>query len=323
MPAVLDALGGNLMVPTILFFVLGLIAAAVRSDLSIPEGAAKFMSLYLLLAIGFKGGHSLAHHGLRGDLLLAIFAGLLLSFLIPFLAFALLRIMTRLDPMNAAAVAGHYGSISIVTFVAAMSLLDMSGVAFDGYMVAVAASMEVPAILSALWIANRFSRDQTSSRIPARELLANGSVVLLCGAFLIGAVTQEEGMQMIAPFVVTPFTGILCLFLLDMGITAGKSILKNRHMLNLGLFSFGMLMPVVGAFLGWGMGTLIGLQTGSTFLLMVLSASASYIAVPAAMRIALPKAESGIYLTLSLGVTFPFNITLGLPLYLWLAGLGA
>lgn len=320
--SVLDTLAGNLMVPTILFFVLGLVAAAVRSDLSIPEGAAKFMSLYLLLAIGFKGGHSLAQHGLRGDLLLAIGAGLMLSFLIPFLAFALLRVMTRLDPMNAAAVAGHYGSISIVTFVAAVSLLDMSGVAFDGYMVAVAASMEVPAILSALWIAHRFSRGQTTSGVPARELFANGSVVLLAGAFLIGAVTKDKGMEMIAPFVVTPFTGILCLFLLDMGLTAGRSLLKNRHMLNPGLFAFGLLMPVLGASLGWVIGLVIGLQTGSLFLLMVLSASASYIAVPAAMRIALPKAESGIYLTLSLGVTFPFNITLGLPFYLWLAGFG-
>ena len=334
MTAIIDIVSGNLVVPTILFFVLGLVAAALRSDLSIPEGAAKFMSLYLLLAIGFKGGHSLAGHGLRGDLLLAILAGLALSFLIPFLAFALLRVMTRLDAMNAAAVPGHYGSISIVTFVAASSLLDLSGLSYDGYMVAVAASMEVPAILSALWIAHRYSPDQSTARgtgqstgqitghLPLRELLANGSVVLLAGAFVIGAVTQDKGMEMIAPFVVTPFTGILCLFLLDMGLSAGRSLLNNRHMLSPGIFGFGLLMPVIGAGLGWGAGSAIGLQTGSLFLLMVLAASASYIAVPAAMRIALPRAESGIYLTLSLGVTFPFNITLGLPLYLWLAGLG-
>lgn len=321
MPPVFDTLAGNLMVPTILFFVLGLVAAAIRSDLSIPEGAAKFMSLYLLLAIGFKGGHSLAEHGLRGDLSLAIGAGMILSFLIPFVAFTLLRVMTRLDAMNAAAVAGHYGSISIVTFVAASSLLELSGIVFDGYMVAVAASMEVPAIMSALWIAHRYSGDTSAGSVPVRELLANGSIVLLTGAFVIGAVTQEKGMQMIAPFVVTPFTGILCLFLLDMGLSAGRSLLKNRHLLNAGLFSFGLVMPVIGAMLGWGFGSLIGLQTGSVFLLMVLSASASYIAVPAAMRIALPQAESGIYLTLSLGVTFPFNITVGLPLYLWLVSL--
>lgn len=323
MPLILDSLVGNLMVPTIMFFALGLLAAVVRSDLSIPEGAAKFMSLYLLLAIGFKGGNSLAQHGLQADLFLAIGAGLTLSFLIPFVAFLLLRLMTRLDPMNAAAVAGHYGSISIVTFVAASSLLDLTGIAADGYMVAVAAAMEVPAILSALWIASRFGRTKGDTTcVPMRELFANGSIVLLTGAFVIGAVTQDKGMQMIAPFVVTPFTGILCLFLLDMGLSAGRSLLKNKHMLSAGLFAFGLVMPMVGAVLGWGTGTMIGLQTGSLFLLMVLAASASYIAVPAAMKIALPQAEAGVYLTLSLGVTFPFNITLGLPLYLWLAGLG-
>ncbi|MCG7630487.1 sodium-dependent bicarbonate transport family permease [Epibacterium sp. MM17-32] len=318
---ILDTLLGNLMVPTILFFVLGLLAAVVRSDLSIPEGAAKFMSLYLLLAIGFKGGHSLAQNGLDTEVFTAIAAGLALSFAIPFLAYALLRGMTRLNALNAAAVAGHYGSISIVTFVAATSLLDLTGITSDGYMVAVAAMMEVPAILSALWIAQRFGRDAQTAHVPMRELFANGSIVLLTGAFLIGAVTQDKGMEMIAPFVVTPFTGILCLFLLDMGLSAGRSLLRNRHLLSAGLFAFGLLMPMIGATLAMGAGTLIGLQTGSLFLLMVLAASASYIAVPAAMKIALPQAEVGIYLTLSLGVTFPFNITIGLPLYLWLAGL--
>ncbi|NVK06436.1 MAG: sodium-dependent bicarbonate transport family permease, partial [Marivivens sp.] len=139
--------------------------------------------------------------------------------------------------------------------------------------------------------------------------------------FLIGALTQDKGMEMIAPFVVTPFVGILCLFLLDMGLSAGRSLITNRHLLSTGLFAFGMMMPLIGAILAMGLGSVIGLQTGSQFLLMVLAASASYIAVPAAMKIALPKAETGIYLTLSLGVTFPFNITVGLPLYLWLAGL--
>lgn len=316
-----DSLVGNLMVPTILFFVLGLLAAVLRSDLSIPEGAAKFMSLYLLLAIGFKGGHSLADNGLDAEVFAALGAGLVLSFLIPFLAYGLLRAMTRLNALNAAAVAGHYGSISIVTFVAASSLLELSGIGADGYMVAVAAAMEVPAILSALWIAHRFGREGATGSVPMRELFANGSIVLLAGAFVIGALTQDKGMEMIAPFVVTPFTGILCLFLLDMGLSAGRSLLRNRHLLSPGLFGFGLLMPVIGAVLALGLGAAIGLQTGSLFLLMVLAASASYIAVPAAMKIALPQAEAGIYLTLSLGVTFPFNVTIGLPLYLWLAGL--
>ena len=321
MPAFLDPLIGNLMVPTILFFALGLIAALVRSDLTIPDGAAKFLSLYLLLAIGFKGGNSLGEHGLARDLFLAIGAGLILSFGLPFLAYALLRGMTRLDRVNAAAVAGHYGSISIVTFVAAVSLLDLTGVAHDGYMVAVAAAMEVPAILSALWIAARTREGQVSAggHVSARELFANGSIVLLTGAFIIGALTQDRGMQMIAPFVVTPFTGILCLFLLDMGLNAGRSLMRNLPMMSAGLLGFGVAMPLLGALCAWGLGQAIGLQAGNLFLLMVLAASASYIAVPAAMRIALPQAEPGIYLTLSLGVTFPFNVALGLPLYLSVA----
>jgi hypothetical protein len=320
LPDVASTLMGNLIVPTILFFVLGLLAAFVKSDLSIPQGAAKFMSLYLLLAIGFKGGNNLAEHGLHGDLFFAIGVGVVLSFAIPFIAFMLLRVMTQLDPVNAAAVAGHYGSISIVTFVAASSLLELMGIPSDGYMVAIAATMEVPAILSALWIAHRYASDRQAGHVPMRELLANGSIVLLVGAFFIGAVTQDKGMAMIAPFVVTPFTGILCLFLLDMGLNAGRSLLDNRHMLSAGLFGFGIVMPMVGAILAWILGQAIGLEAGSLFLLMVLSASASYIAVPAAMKIALPDAQSGIYLTLSLGVTFPFNITFGLPLYLWIAG---
>ncbi len=320
LPTMIETLSSNLLVPTILFFVLGLLAAFVRSDLAIPVGAAKFMSLYLLLAIGFKGGNSLAGHGLQQDLFLTIGAGVLLSFALPFVAFALLRATTRLDTLNAAAVSGHYGSISIVTFVAAISLLDMSGIASDGYMVAVAAAMEVPAIFSALWIAHRFAADGKTAAVPLRELLANGSILLLVGAFVIGAVTQDKGMKMLAPVIVTPFTGILCLFLLDLGLSAGRSLLQNRHLLSGGLFAFGVVMPLIGAGLAWLCGGAIGLGVGSHFLLIVLAASASYIAVPAAMRIALPQAQPGVYLTLSLGVTFPFNITIGLPLYLWLAG---
>ncbi|MDP5217161.1 sodium-dependent bicarbonate transport family permease [Ruegeria sp. 2205SS24-7] len=319
MPFVLETLSGNLLVPTILFFVLGLIAAFARSDLSIPAGAAKFMSLYLLLSIGFKGGASLAEHGIGADVLVAILTGVSLSFLLPFVAYALLRSITRLDALNAAAVAGHYGSISIVTFVTATSLLELTGVAYDGFMVAVAAAMEVPAILSALWLAHRAGQEGAKTTGLWRDLLANGSIVLLTGAFVIGAVTGGKGMQMIAPFIVTPFTGILCLFLLDMGLAAGRSLIANRNMLSPGLFVFGVAMPVIGALFAYAMGQMAGLAEGSLFLLMVLSASASYIAVPAAMQIALPKAEAGIYLTLSLGVTFPFNITIGLPLFLWLA----
>ncbi|MFC3119604.1 sodium-dependent bicarbonate transport family permease [Jhaorihella thermophila] len=319
MQHMLETLSNNLLVPTILFFVLGFIAALARSDLSIPAGAAKFMSLYLLLAIGFKGGASLAAHGPTADLFVAIGVGVFLSFALPFLAYLLLRMMTRLDPVNAAAVAGHYGSISIVTFVTAVSILDLTGVAHDGYMVAVAAAMEVPAILSALWLVHRFGSNEPRTVGLGRDLLANGSIVLLTGSFAIGAITGGEGLELIAPFVVTPFTGILCLFLLDMGLVAGGSLLAHRRLLSPGLFLFGVVMPILGALSAWALGSVVGMAGGNLFLLMVLGASASYIAVPAAMRIAVPNAEAGIYVTLSLGLTFPFNITIGLPIYLTLA----
>ena len=318
MTAAFDLLAQNLLVPTILFFALGLIAALARSDLSIPAGAAKFMSIYLLLAIGFKGGVSLAAHGIRADLFVTLLAGVALSVLIPVLAYALLRAITRLDRLNAAAVAGHYGSISIVTFVTATSLLDGAGVAHDGYMVAVAAAMEAPAIVSALWLAHRGGGAAARPIRLGREVLANGSIVLLVGAFAIGALTGGRGMEMIAPFIVTPFTGILCLFLLDMGVTAGRSLIGARHFLTPGLLAAGVLIPLTGAALALGTGMLIGLSGGSLFLLVVLAASASYIAVPAAMRMALPEAEPGISLTTALGVSFPFNLTFGMPLYLWL-----
>lgn len=306
----------NLLTPTILFFALGLVAAVARSDLTIPDGAAKVMSIYLLFAIGFKGGVSVADSGLTGGLVASLVAGIALSFILPFIAWGLLRIMTRLDPVNAAAVAGHYGSISIVTFVTASNLLEVNGILAEGYLVAVAAVMEVPAILSALWLAARHKSNVTPQRELMRDIIANGSIVLLVGSFMIGAVTGQEGLEEIKPFIVVPFTGVLCLFLLDMGLSAGRSLLEHRREISLGLLAFGCIMPLLGSLAGLAAGRTLGLSDGGVFLMMTLAASASYIAVPAAMRIALPEARSGIYLSLSLGVTFPFNITIGLPLYL-------
>jgi len=315
------ALAGNLLAPTILFFVLGLIAAIARSDLSIPDGAAKVMSIYLLLAIGFKGGAAVAKSGVDAQLIASLGAGIVLSFVLPFAAYGLLRLMTRLDDLNAAAVAGHYGSISIVTFVTAVSLLEARGISSEGYLVAVAAVMEVPAIMSALWIAARKGGVSAADCSLFRHILGNGSIVLLIGSFAIGAITGESGLNDLRPFIVVPFTGVLAVFLLDMGLSAGRSLLEHRKDISGGLLAFGCVMPVVGSLFGLGFARLIGLSTGGTFLLMVLSASASYIAVPAAMRLALPQAKSGIYLTLALGVTFPFNLTLGMPLYYLLATL--
>ena len=305
----------NLLSPVILSFALGLLAALGRSDLTVPEAAAKAMSIYLLFAIGFKGGVAVASNGLDGTLVATLAAGFVLSAVLPFIAFTMLKILTNLSRIDAAAVAGHYGSISIVTFVAATSVLEGRAISSEGYMVAVAAVMEAPAILSALWLVSTGGSGRRMDSELMREIMLNGSIVLLVGAFFIGAITGQEGLDKISNFIVAPFTGVLCLFLLDMGLVAGRGLREAKGVLNFGAVIFGIAMPLVGSILGLGAGLLVGLSPGGVALLMVLSASASYIAVPAAMRVALPEANPSVYLTLSLGVTFPFNLTIGIPLY--------
>ena len=312
----------NLTSPVILCFALGLAAALARSDLNFPEAIAKGMSLYLLFAIGFKGGASVSTHGADAALGMAVVAGLVLSFGLPILAFALLRLLARrVSETDAAAVAGHYGSISIVTFVAASALLAAQGLEAEGYLVAVAAAMEAPAIVTALWLA---TRGGGAARLDAegwREILLNGSIVLLLGAFAIGWATGDRGMAQVAPLIVTPFTGVLCLFLLDMGLVAGRGLRQARGILSPGVLAFGVIMPLVGGALGLATGLALGLGTGGVAVMAVLAGSASYIAVPAAMRVALPQANPALYLTLALGVTFPFNLTLGIPLWIGVATL--
>lgn len=319
MDGILALAADNLISPIILSFALGLFAALARSDLSVPEAVAKGLSIYLLFAIGFKGGVSVARHGVDATLLTSLVAGVALSFLLPFVAFALLRVMTRLSATDAAAVAAHYGSISIVTFVAASSVLASRGIGSEGYMVAVAAAMEAPAILSALWLVARAGGRREEDGELMREILLNGSIVLLVGSFGIGLLTGEEGFLRIASFIDAPFQGVLCLFLLDMGLVAGRGLRNARGVLSAGALAFGLLMPLVGSAAGLAAGLALGLSPGGVMLLMTLAASSSYIAVPAAMRVALPDANPSIYLTLSLGVTFPFNLTLGIPIYLALA----
>lgn len=314
----LDLAIANLLSPIVLSFVLGMFAALARSDLSVPEAVAKGISIYLLFAIGFKGGASLVEHGIDLTLGLSLLAGVVLSFGIPLVGFSLLRILSGMSRTDAAAVAGHYGSISIVTFVAGTSVLSDAGISSEGYMVAVAAAMEAPAILSALWLISRGSDEAEMSSDLWREILLNGSIVLLLGSFAIGMATGADGMARIESFIVSPFQGVLCLFLLDMGLIAGRG-LRQANVLDRGAFAFGVLMPLVGASAGLVAALLVGLSAGGAMLLMTLSASASYIAVPAAMRVAVPQANPSIYLTLSLAVTFPFNLVVGLPLYLTVA----
>lgn len=319
MTDILALAGSNLLSPMILCFVLGLLAALARSDLSVPEAAAKALSIYLLFAIGFKGGAAVGDHGIGFSLVSALAAGVLLSVALPFVAFGLLRVLTQFSVADAAAVAAHYGSISIVTFVTATSVLEGRGIPSEGYMVAVAAAMEAPAIISALWIVAKVGEGADVDSDLWREILLNGSIVLLVGSFVIGLLTGAEGLARIESFIVSPFQGVLCLFLLDMGLVAGRGLRTSGRVLGAGAILFGVLMPPIGAAAGLLMGAGLGLSAGGLALLMTLAASASYIAVPAAMRVALPEANPSIYLTLSLGVTFPFNLTVGIPLYVALA----
>jgi len=322
---ILNILTANLLSPIVLFFVLGLAAAIARSDLNIPEPFAKALSLYLMLAIGFKGGAEVARAGLDSALLLLILAGIALSFIIPAIAFSILRVASPLPRIDAAAVAAHYGSISIVTFIAASEFLQSQAIAFEGYLVAVAAAMEAPAILTGIWLAQRGRKANSDTqgrerRMPSmREILFNGSIVMLVGAFIIGWITGDEGLETMAPFVVDPFKGVLALFLLDMGLIAGRGLRSSLRMMGLRTILFGIYMPLISAVIATGVVMLLDLSTGSGALLITLAASASYIAVPAAMRIALPEAKPAIYATMSLGITFPFNLAIGIPLYAALA----
>ncbi|HSP23701.1 MAG TPA: sodium-dependent bicarbonate transport family permease [Saliniramus sp.] len=309
----------TLLSPVILFFVLGALAAFARSDLAIPEAIAKGLSLYLMAAIGLKGGVQVAESGFTPDILVAALAGLALSFLIPLPIFLALRRFGRLDAINAAAVSAHYGSVSVVTFVTGAEVLTSGGLPPAGYMVAVLALMETPAIIVGLMLARRGSGVKLEAGGSLlHETLLNGSVVLLTGSFVIGLIAGPDGFVPIAPLFDTAFRGILCLFLLDMGLVAARRLRESRS-LTWRLVVLGIVFPVINGTIGVMVGAMIGLDAGSAAALGILAASASYIAVPAAMRLALPQADPGLYLAMSLAVTFPFNITVGIPLFTFIA----
>lgn len=292
----------------------------VRSDLAIPEAFAKAMSIYLMAAIGLKGGVEVASTGFTADLGWAAFAGITLGFLLPIPAFYLLRHFGKLGSLDSGAVAAHYGSVSVVTFVTATEIFAARNIAPEGYMVGVMALMETPAIITGLLLARAGMKQSTPATAPSstsnllHEVFTNGSVVLLLGAFAIGMVAGADGFQPIKPLFEVGFRGVLCLFLLDMGLIAARRLLQSRQ-LTVRLVVLAVLMPVMNGFVGVALGTLIGLDPGSAATLGILAASASYIAVPAAMRMALPEADPSIYLTMSLGITFPFNILIGIPLF--------
>jgi hypothetical protein len=306
----------SLISPVILFFALGVLAGLVKSDLAIPETLSKGISLYLMIAIGFRGGAELAHTGVTGSILWPMLAAALLSALLPVLGYALLRFTTKLDGTNAAAIAAHYGSVSVVTFATAVALLNLKSQPFEPYIVALLVVMEAPAILTGLVLARAKGSlaERKLGRGVVREVLLHGSVLLLLGSFLIGAITGQRGMDELSPVFVDPFKGVLCVFLLDMGLVVARR-LSDLKALSFKLTAFGIYMPIIGAALGLGSALLLGLSPGGATLLAVLAASASYIVVPAVMRAALPSASPALYLTLAIGVTFPWNIVVGIPLY--------
>lgn len=304
--------------PIILFFVLGMIAGFARSDLAIPEAIAKGMAIYLMAAIGLKGGVSVAANGFTTDLMLAGLAGIVLSFLLPLPAFALLSGFGRLDRTTAAATAAHYGSVSLVTYVTAVEILDASGMPAAGFMVAVLALMETPAIISGIALARRQRESDGGASSLWHEVLLNASVVLLVGAMLIGFIAGKEGFEPIKPVFEGGYRGVLCLFLLDMGLIASRRLSETKA-LSWRLASIAILLPMVNGVLGVVIGSMLGLDQGTSAILGVLAASASYIAVPAAMRLALPEADPGIYLSMSLGITFPFNVVINISVIAALA----
>ncbi len=325
MGADLDVAIATLLSPIILFFALGMGAALLRSQMSVPEAFAKGLAIYLMMAIGLKGGVEMSKNPLTLDVLLVLLAGIVLSFLIPLIAFILLRITTKLDRVDAAATAAHYGSISIVTFVAATEAVRLSGLDSSGHLVAVAALMETPAIITALILAARGSKRREKPVAGSeqgeliREVFLNASIVVLVGALAIGWIAGEDGTASIQPFFTGLFQGVLCLFLLDMGLSAGRGLRQGWRQLSVMTVGFGLYMPLIAAAIAAGFAFVLGMPPGDAALLITLTASASYIAVPAAMRLALPEAKPSIYLTLSLGVTFPFNVTIGIPIYIYLA----
>ena len=310
----------NITSPMVLFFGLGVAATLLGSELEIPQSVARLLSIYLMVAIGFKGGAAVADNGVELQMAATLACCVILSFITPFIVYFLLRSVSSLPAVDVAAVAAHYGSISVVTLAAATQVLKQSGLDYEGYILAAAAIMEFPAIISGIWLAKRFALSDTGDRGGLfRHVLSNGSIVLLLGAFIIGWISGDRGLSDIAPFIIDPFNGVLCLFLLDMGIIAGRGFRDQGNAIGPRELGFGLLMPLVSAGLAAVFAIFLDLSIGGTALLFTLAASASYIAVPAAMRLAVPSANPAIYLTMSLGVTFPFNLTVGIPTYIALA----
>ena len=328
----LEAAARNLLDPAILFFVVGVFAGLVRSNLEVPQAVTKFLSFYLLAAIGLKGGTTLAIEGLSWSGALAVLAAMMMAIVVPILTFLVLRRL--IDPFNAVAVAGTYGSVSAVTFIAAQQFLSKNDIPFGGHMAVAMVLMETPAIILAVILASmlRASREAGVKSLSAAaaeddvlpalslrrtiyEALAYGGHILLVGSLVIGVLTGVHGQEQMKPFFGDLFKGILAFFLLDMGLLVGRQFGEKEFRLEHVLTAFALIAPVVYGSLALLLARLLSLVQGDAVLLAALSASASYIVVPAILRYAVPEARPGIYFTMALGITFPFNIIAGIPIY--------
>lgn len=311
----LNLLIENITNPALLYFILGIVSVYLKSDLEIPKNSSKFISLYLLFAIGFKGGQELSHETITSEIVLSMLFGILIATLIPLYTFFILK--RKLNVFDAGAIAAAYGSISAVTFVTASNFLESQQLALHGHMVAIMALMESPAIIVGLILISMYNKENTGKINTLgllKHSLTNGSVLLIVGSLVIGFLTNAKAAQGIQPFTNDIFKGFLAIFLLDMGITSGQ---KLKSFFDQGWFPivFAIATPLInGSIFAWLSGAITS-DVSNRFIFAILAASASYIAVPAAMKITVPKANPGLFLPMALAITFPVNITLGMPLY--------
>ena len=312
----------NFLDPAILFFIFGVFAGSIKSNLEIPPQISRFLSLYLLMALGLKGGFALQKSGFTSEIGLSLGLAIFLAIIIPIMGYWILR--KSLNAFDAAAIAATYGSVSAVTFITATQYLDQFNIEYGGYMAAAMALMESPAIILAIVLANKAraslsfdsktKQAHTSLSKILHESFTDGAQLLLLGAMVVGLVSGDAGQKLMAPFSIDLFKGMLAFFLLDMGLMASRNFsgLKGKPKITL-MYAFGS--PIIHALLALSLCKLIGLPLGNTILLMVLASSASYIAVPAVLRHAMPEVSPALYMGMSLGITFPLNIIFGIPIY--------
>ena len=312
----------NFLDPAILFFVFGVFAGLIKSNLSIPEPLTKFLSLYLLMGLGLKGGFALNESGFNTEIIITLLIAIFLAILVPILGYNFLK--HRLGRYDAAAISATYGSVSAVTFITASQFLDNNSIPYGGHMAAAMALMESPAIIIAIYFGNRASmydkkeKNKVPTTVLIKDSLKDGAQLLLIGAMVVGFFSGKTGEQTMAPFSIDLFKGMLAFFLLDMGLQVAKNLgtILNKSKF---LILYSLLGPPIHAIFALILARIFEVPLGDTVLLMILAASASYIAVPAALKYAIPKADPTLYFGMSLGITFPINILIGIPFYTWLA----